>query len=249
MADPLEVIRPDWPAPSRVRAAATTRAGGVSEGARRSLNLAAHVGDDPVAVLENRRRLARGLSLPSEPLWLHQVHGTKVATARGGSGAAADAMIAAAPGEVCAVLTADCLPLLFCDESGTRVGAVHAGWRGLLAGVIEATVAALTRDGLAPQRLFAWIGPAIRGAAYEVGAEVREAFVARDPPSAAAFSPNSRDRWQLDLAAVARGRLAAAGVARVWDCGLCTYSDPARFFSHRRDGATGRHATLIWLQE
>jgi YfiH family protein len=249
LAGSLELIRPDWPAPASVRAGATTRGGGTSDGAYRGLNLADHVGDDPAAVRENRRRLARSLALPAEPLWLTQIHGATVAAAGSGSiQPQADAMTAARAGQVCAVLTADCLPVLFCNKAGTRVAAAHAGWRGLMAGVLEATIAVLTRDGEEPEDLLAWIGPAIAVRAYEVGADLRDAFLARDPAAAAEFSPNARGRWQLDLAAVARRRLAAAGVVRIWDCGLCTFSDPVRFFSHRRDGPCGRHATLIWLE-
>ena len=247
MAGEIELIAPDWPAPARVLAAATTRAGGVSSGAYASLNLGSHVGEDPAAVRENRRRLAAALELPAEPLWLHQVHGVTVAEAAAkGMAPAADAMIASCAGQICAVLTADCLPVLFCDEAGTRVAAAHAGWRGLAAGVLEATVAALGRDGAPPGNLLAWLGPAIGGPAYEVGAEVRDAFPAGD--RAAGFTLNSRERWQLDLARIARRRLAAAGVGRVSGGGLCTFSDRARFFSYRRDGACGRQATLIWLE-
>jgi hypothetical protein len=248
MAATLELISPDWPAPPRVHAAATTRAGGVSAGVFASLNLGDHVGDDPAAVRENRRRLAGALRLPAEPLWLRQVHGVAVADAAvDGANARADAIIADVPGLVCAVLTADCLPVLFCDEEASHVAVAHAGWRGLAAGVLEAAVAALARRGVAPGRLLAWIGPAISGPAYEVGAEVREALLARQPDAEAGLSANGRGRWQLDLAELARRRLAAAGVARVWGGGLCTLADPGRFFSHRRDGPCGRQATLIWL--
>ena len=253
MADALDLIEPDWPAPARVRAAAATRAGGVSSGAFASLNLGGHVGDDAAAVRENRRRLARALELPAEPRWLHQVHGTTVATSTSANAAGAtptaDAMLAAAPGQVCAVLTADCLPILFCDESGTCVAAAHAGWRGLAAGVLEATIAALGRAGAAPGSLLAWIGPGISGPAYEVGADVRETLLAANPAAEAGFAPNARGRWQLDLAAIARRHLAAAGVSRVWGGDRCTFTDPARFFSFRRDGTCGRQATLIWLSK
>jgi YfiH family protein len=248
MAPAVEVIRPDWPAPAWVRACATTRAGGVSAGRFASLNLGDHVGDDPAAVAANRASLRAALGLPAEPLWLRQVHGTRVAEAqRDGAGVEADAMIAAAPGEVCAVLTADCLPVIFCDAAGSAVAAAHAGWRGLAAGVLEATVAAFAVRGVAPGALLAWIGPAIGAAAYEVGAEVRAAFLARDPGAGVGFTANARGRWQLDLAALARRRLVAAGVARVFGGDLCTASDARRFFSHRRDGPCGRQATLIWL--
>jgi YfiH family protein len=246
MAVAPDVIRPDWPAPANVRAAATTRAGGVSAGAWSSLNLATHVGDDPAAVAGNRRRLRAALALPSEPRWLEQVHGTTVALAEADEGTPmADAMIATRPGVVCAVLTADCLPVLFCDESGSRIAAAHAGWRGLAAGVLEATVDALAKGGASPGGLIAWIGPSISGPAYEVGMEVRAAFSAEE--QAVGFIPNPLGRWQLDLARLARYRLAAAGVVAVHGGALCTASDPERLFSYRRDGACGRSATLIWL--
>ena len=251
MADGLELIRPDWPAPPTVRAAATTRAGGASAGAWRSLNLGTHVGDDRAAVAENRRRLRAALAregLAVEPRWLNQVHG--VIVARAGDGDAiptADAMVATHPLQACAVLTADCLPVLFCNDAGTRVAAAHAGWRGLAAGVLEATVAALAGSGAAPATLMAWIGPAIGGPAYEVGDDVRDAFLAADPAAAAGFTANARGRWQLDLPGLARRRLAAAGVGRVRGGDLCTAGDPERFFSYRRDGQCGRQATLVWL--
>jgi hypothetical protein len=242
------LIEPDWPAPRSVRAVATTRAGGVSSGPYDSLNLGDHVGDDVAAVAANRARLRAALALPDEPLWLRQVHGVGVAEARAnGRGAEADALVADAPHLVCAVLTADCLPILLCDDAGSHVAAVHAGWRGLAAGVIEATIAAVGARGVAPERLLAWIGPAIGAAAYEVGAEVREAFLAADAAAASGFTPNARGRWQLDLTALARQRLAVAGVVRVFGGDICTFSDRERFFSHRRDGACGRQATLIWL--
>ncbi|HUY03684.1 MAG TPA: peptidoglycan editing factor PgeF [Rhodocyclaceae bacterium] len=236
-------IVPDWPAPARVRALATTRGGGVSAPPYDSFNLATHVGDQPRAVAENRRRLRS--ALPAEPLWLNQVHGTRAVTAeQAGSDLAADACVASSPDRVCAVQSADCLPVLFADLAGTVVAAAHAGWRGLAAGVLEQTVTAMA---VAPENLLAWLGPAIGPAAFEVGAEVREIFSAHDPAAAAAFAANDRGRWQCDLAALARLRLARAGVARVFGGGLCTHSDPLRFYSYRRDGVTGRMASLVWL--
>lgn len=244
----LDLIRPDWPAPATVRAFATTRAGGCSRGVYASLNLGDHVGDDPAAVEGNRRCLRQVLALPAEPLWLQQVHGIAVADADAVSGpTAADAIIADRAGQACVVMTADCLPVLFCNAAGTRVAAAHAGWRGLAAGVLEATVAALAGSGASPATLMAWIGPAISAAAYEVGTEVREAFLAADPAAGSGFSANARGRWQLDLVAIARRRLAAVGVQRVYGGTLCTASDPQRFFSHRRDGNCGRQASLIWI--
>jgi len=248
VAAALELITPDWPTPRRVRAVATTRGGGASSGAYASLNLGAHVGDQPEAVRENRARLVVALGLSREPPWLNQVHGTRVAdAATAAPGATADALIAQTAGAACVVMTADCLPVLFCNEAGSLVAAAHAGWRGLAAGVLEATVHALAGMGGAPATLMAWIGPAISAPAYEVGGEVRDAFLAADPAAASGFTPNARGRWQLDLPALARQRLAAAGVERVYGGSLCTAGDPQRFFSHRRDGRCGRQAALIWL--
>lgn len=249
MAADLEFIAPDWLAPPAVRAFATTRAGGLSIGACASLNLGDHVGDDPVAVRENRARLAEALGLSREPLWLRQVHGTAVADAASARALpTADAMIARVPGAACVVLTADCLPVVFCDDAGTVVAAAHAGWRGLAAGVLEATVAALAAAGAAPAALMAWIGPGIGAAAYEVGDDVRDAFLARDPGATVGFAANDRGRWQLDMPLIARHRLAAAGITRVSGGDLCTRADSRRFFSYRRDGTCGRQATLIWLE-
>lgn len=244
----MDLIVPDWPAPPRVQAVATTRGGGVSSGVYRSLNLGDHVDDDPGAVAENRRRLAVELGLAGGPRWLRQVHGIVVADAATAAPAPqADAMIAAAAGTACVVLTADCLPVLFCDAAGSRVAAAHAGWRGLAAGVLEATVTALVASGVQAGDLLAWIGPAIGASAYEVGDDVRAAFLASDPRAAAGFTANARGRWQLDLPGLARQRLAAAGVRQVHGGNLCTHGDPQRFFSHRRDGNCGRQASLVWL--
>ena len=221
----------------------TLRTGGVSTGPYASLNLGDHVGDDPAAVAENRRRVREALALPSEPLWLEQVHGTAVARFGEAVRPRADASVALAPGQVCAVMVADCLPVLLADRAGTCVAAAHAGWRGLAAGVLEATVAALPVD---PAQLVAWLGPAIGPEAFEIGPEVREAFLAVDPEAADAFRPGTGDRWLADAYRLARQRLARAGVTDVHGGGLCTVSDPTRFFSYRRDGVTGRMAALIW---
>ncbi|MEK7323394.1 MAG: peptidoglycan editing factor PgeF [Pseudomonadota bacterium] len=238
-------LSPDWPAPSRVRAYTTTRPGGISEGPYASLNLATHVGDDTAHVVENRRRLSAALHLPAEPLWLRQVHGiAAVAAAPGKPECEADASYARQSGVVCAVLTADCLPLLLCDVDGGVVAAAHAGWRGLLDGVIENTVRAMHRPG---SRILAWLGPAIGPAAFEVGDEVRAAFVARDPLAAAAFRPTPAGRWLADIYHLARRRLSEVGVEAVYGGHWCTVSDPARFYSYRRDHVTGRMASLIWL--
>lgn len=240
----LPIIVPEWPAPPKVRACSTTRIGGVSRPPYDRLNLGEHVGDDPQAVASNRRRLVDALQLPGEPAWLKQVHGCGVVEA-GQAGCEADAVVAHEPGKVCAVLTADCLPVLLCEREGRSVAALHAGWRGLADGVIEAGVAAM---GLPAERLMAWLGPAIGPDAFEVGEEVREAFMQHDPAAASAFQPSVNEgRWMADLYRLARQRLNGLGVEAVYGGGLCTYSDPQRFFSYRRDGATGRMASLIWV--
>jgi len=273
---PPDWITPDWPAPANVHAFMTTRSGGISLAPFASFNPASHVDDDPAAVAENRRRLRQWL--PAEPLWLNQVHGCEVVTppfSKGGRGGisattghahtnksppaplwkrgeppSADAAVAFQPGEVRAVLTADCLPVLFCDTAGTVVAAAHAGWRGLAGGVLEATVAAMREP---PERILVWLGAAIGPAAFEVGDEVREAFVSRHPLAGVAFRPSlpgtldeAPKKWLADLYALARIRLAAIGVEAVYGGGLCTYNDP-RFFSYRREPRTGRMASVIWM--
>ncbi len=240
-------IAPQWPAPAHVRAVSTTRAGGCSRGAYASLNLGTRVGDDPGAV-ERNREVLRG-ALHVEPLWLHQVHGTEVVDAESAPPLAhADAAVSRTRHRVCAVLTADCLPVLLADRAGEVVAVAHAGWRGLAGdargGIIEATVARMNVPG---DRLVAWLGPAIGQAAYEVGEDVHRAFVGPDPAAAAAFRAGRAGKFHADLAALARRRLEAAGVTAVYGGGYCTFSDRERFFSYRRDGATGRMATLIWL--
>jgi len=239
----LGLLLPDWLAPPGVRAVMTLRTGGASGGPYASLNLGDHVGDEPDAVAENRRRLREALALPAEPLWLEQVHGTDVARFGGPGRPRADAAVASEPAQVCAVMVADCLPVLLADRAGTCVAAAHAGWRGLAAGVLEATVAALPVD---PSQLVAWLGPAIGPDAFEVGPEVRDAFLAADPAAAVAFRPGAEDRWLADVYTLARQRLARVGVTDVHGGGLCTVSDPSRFFSYRRDGVTGRMAALVW---
>jgi YfiH family protein len=253
------LLWPDWPAPAPVRSAFTLRAGGVSAGHYASLNLGAHVGDEPTAVTENRRRVAAELRLPAEPLWLSQVHGTTVVAADAARLAADDAMLAtghrdAAPqgdaavtrraGRVLAVLVADCLPVLLARRDGGAVAVAHAGWRGLAAGVIESTIAALDASG---EELLAWLGPAIGPAHFEVGDDVREAFCGQQRQASAAFVRNARGRWQCDLPQLARQRLTALGVRGVHGAARCTYREPGSFYSYRRDGATGRMAALIWL--
>ena len=238
----MNFIGPDWPAPPRIRALSTTRRGGLSEGAFAGLNLGLQAGDLADAVQCNRALLRR--HLPGEPGWVRQIHGARAVELPQNQGADADAVWTRQAEVVCAILTADCLPVLFCDRAGTRVGAAHAGWRGLLAGVLESTVAAL---GGAEADLMAWLGPAISQRAFEVGPEVRAAFIDRDPAASEAFLPGQRDRWFADLTLLARQRLASAGVHAVYGSDACTWSDPEQFYSYRRDGVTGRMASLIWL--
>jgi YfiH family protein len=239
------MILPEWPAPANVRAATTTRRGGVSLAPYASLNLGGHVGDATESVRENRRLVQRALQLPSAPLWLNQVHGQCIVDAADARpGAAADASFSLQEQVVCAVLTADCLPVLFCDRRGTRVAAAHAGWRGLAAGVLEATVAALDTE---PGQLLAWLGPAIGPLCFEVGDDVRGAFIERHAGAREAFAVGRDGRWLADLYRLARIRLNAVGVDAIFGGGFCTYTEKERFFSYRRDGVTGRMASLIWL--
>ncbi|WP_263223936.1 peptidoglycan editing factor PgeF [Pseudomonas alabamensis] len=236
------LLLPDWPAPASVRACVTTREGGVSRPPYDTFNLGDHVGDDPVAVAENRRRLSDAFAI--QPAWLKQVHGVVVADADPGRVDEADASWTERPGIACAVMTADCLPVLFCDRAGTRVAAAHAGWRGLAGGVLEATV---DRLGVPADDLLVWLGPAIGPGAFEVGPEVRDAFVATHPEAADAFVPGERPgKLMADLYRLARIRLAALGITAVYGGGFCTVTDP-RFFSYRRDPHGGRFASLIWL--
>lgn len=243
-------IAPDWEAPSNVRTLVTTRQGGVSLGAFAGLNLGDHVGDDPAHVEQNRALLRT--HLPAEPKWLKQVHGVAVADADAMQQITeADAAISRKTGTVCAVLTADCLPLLLCDTAGTVVAAAHAGWRGLASGVIESTVAAMKVE---PVMLMAYLGPAIGPHAFEVGEEVRQVFLAQDQRAEQAFVPGAPAdageprKWVADIYFLARLRLHKLGVERVHGGEHCTVSDPLRFYSYRRDGVTGRMASLIWLE-
>jgi len=244
VSEQLEFLVPDWPVPETVRAVMTTRRGGFSTGPYSSFNLASHVGDDERAVAANRQRLRDALSLPGEPQWLDQVHGRKVAKLSQPVMESADAAVAFEPGPVAAVLTADCLPLLLASRAGDRVGIAHAGWRGLVLGVVEAAVAALAGD---PGDLVAWLGPAIGPAVFEVGGEVRRMFVSMQPESAADFRPGRGQKYLADLPGLARRRLVACGVTSIHGGEHCTVADPARFYSYRRDGQTGRMAALIWL--
>lgn len=236
------LLFPDWPAPASVRACVTSREGGVSLSPYDSFNLGDHVGDDPVAVAENRRRLSDTFAV--QPAWLKQVHGLVVADADPAVVAEADASWTDQPGVACTVMTADCLPALFCDRAGTRVAAAHAGWRGLAGGVLEAT---LDRLALAPEEVLVWLGPAIGPKAFEVGLEVRDAFTAVHPEAARAFVDGERPgKLMADIYELARIRLAARGVTAVYGGGYCTVSDD-RFFSYRRTPQGGRFASLVWL--
>ena len=233
----------DWPAPANVVAGTSVRGRARAGDACSGFNLGAHVGDSPQRVAANREQLSRDLALPAEPLWLRQVHGCNVARAPGVAEPEADASVTDRPDAVCAVLTADCLPVLLCNLDGTRLGAAHAGWRGLCDGVLEATVAALDCE---PASLLAWFGPAISQDAFEVGDEVRQAFVGRDPAAGVCFQPNARGRWQADLYALARQRLAGVGVTQIYGGDRCTYREREAFFSYRRDGRCGRMASLVF---
>jgi YfiH family protein len=235
-------LTPDWPAPASVKACVTTREGGVSEAPFDSLNLGDHVDDRPEAVAENRRRLTDHFSI--QPAWLQQVHGIAVAHADPGIVATADASWTTTPGIACTAMTADCLPALFCDRAGTRVAAAHAGWRGLAAGVLEATLDSLD---VPAGEVLVWLGPAIGPKAFEVGPEVREVFINQLPEAAQAFVPSDNaGKFMADIYLLARLRLAERGVTAVYGGGFCTVTDP-RFFSYRRASRTGRFASLVWL--
>ena len=241
-------IIPNWPAPANVRAIQTTRSGGVSQAPYHSLNLGAHVNDDPLAVAHNRQLLSP--YLPAEPVWINQVHGIEaIDAATAGCAIQADAAYAIKANTVCVTMTADCLPVLLCDEAGTVVAAVHAGWKGLLDGVIESAINSmqLAMPNLAIQSLMAWLGPAIGPQAFEVGAEVREAFIMKDANAALAFESIGSEKWLGNIYQLARQRLNKIGVSQIYGGDLCTYTDAVQFFSYRRDIVTGRMASIIWL--
>ncbi len=237
------LIIPHWPAPPNVRALQTTRIGGLSRTPYDSLNLGSHVADAPLDVARNRMLL--NTLMPSEPIWLEQVHGIVVANADNASCLPqADACIATHRSAVCVVMTADCLPVLLCDQQGTVVGAVHAGWKGLASGVIEAAVQAMK---VPAKNLMAWLGPAISQDAFEVGAEVRDVFIDADLQAEEAFVAGQNGKWLADIYALASLRLNELGITRIYGGDYCTYEDARRFFSYRRDGVTGRMGTFIWL--
>lgn len=248
MSLPADWLLPDWPAPANVRAACSTRAGGVSQGPYESLNLGDHVGDDPLLVARNRAIFERAIA--ARPVYMKQVHGTAgVALLDGNTedGAEADGCVTDVRGVACTIMVADCLPVLFTTEDGSRVGASHAGWRGLAGGILDATVAKLAPA----STLIAWLGPCIGPEAFEVGLDVKQAFEARDPSATRHFRPYREGKWLADLPALARTRLRAMGITRIhgndgsrdW----CTVANPSRFFSHRRDRVSGRFAAAVWL--
>lgn len=242
-----EFIIPNWSVPDSIRACTTTRLGGVSVGVYASFNLGDHVQDLADGVAQNRAALRASLALSHEPYWINQVHGTTVVKAHSGHAnpVEADASWSDEKGVVCAILTADCLPVIIADKTGSCVAAAHAGWRSLLGGVLEKTVKALPSEA---DQLVAWLGPAIGITAFEVGNEVRDAFIEKDPAAVKGFirHKEKEEKWWGNLALLAKQRLANAGVETVFASGLCTYTDPKRFYSYRRDGQTGRMATLIW---
>ena len=254
----MQWIKPDWPVPAHVKAISTTRVGGSSQAPYDSLNLGTHVGDEQGTVLANRKELKDKLQLPSEPLWLEQVHSTVIANADDANPQLkADASFSCQQGNVCIVMTADCLPVLMTNKAGTVVAAAHAGWRGLNDGILEATITKMRAANLnagqnanqsSDDDIIAWLGPAIGSENFEVGEEVREAFVKQHEASEQAFvNVVGNDKWLADIYLLARIRLAAMGVKDIYGGGLCTYEDQKRFFSYRREATTGRMASLIWL--
>lgn len=244
MPSNISFFAADWPAPKSIRAYSTTRQGGVSQPPFEQLNLATHVEDDPQHVAKNRAIISEALQFPSEPCWLTQVHGTQVVTLPATQNTEADAAFSNKPGQVCVVMTADCLPVLFTNKEGTEVAAAHAGWRGLAAGVLEETLAKFQSP---PTEILAWMGPAIGQSAFEVGEEVKAAFVAELSESNSAFLPGETNKWFADIYSLARLRLQRAGVDAIFGGDFCTYNDTQRFYSFRRDGKTGRMASLIWV--
>ena len=247
-------IVPDWPAPANIHAATTLRTGGVSEGQYFSFNPAQHVGDDRELVKQNRQIISEVLKLPSEPVWLDQLHSSRVveATNLPGQLQQADASFTSVAGVVCAVMTADCLPLLVCSKDGLSVAAIHAGWRGLLAGVISNKVLALKNTVVTScvnnKDFLVWLGPAIGPSCFEIGSEVRDAFLKKSIDYASAFKELGNDKWLADIYQLARIELFALGVDDVYGGALCTFTESDRFYSYRRDSQTGRMATLIWME-
>ena len=244
VAWPNDWLVPDWPAPRNVRACVTTRSYGDSLDPFAFFNLGEHVGDASEQVQRNRQYLAE--TVQCQPTGLNQVHGVCVVVADAVQTRTADASVSREQGLACCIMSADCLPVLFADQAGTCVAAAHAGWRGLAAGVLESTVASMQ---IVPQQLMAWLGPAIGAAVFEVGDEVRDAFVQQHAVAEQAFMPSKNPaRWMADIYQLARIRLAACGVQAVYGGGLCTLTDP-RFYSYRSESVTGRFSSLVWLTE
>lgn len=245
ITDSRSIIRPDWECSANIQACVTTRIGGLSAAPYDQLNLGDHVNDDPQRVSHNRALLKSQLELPAEPVWLQQVHGTRVVdAAEVKSGVSADAAFTAQDNTICAVLTADCLPVFFCTEDGSTVAVAHAGWRGLAAGILQTTATALQTSSA---QILCWLGPAIGPHAFEVGGEVRETFISQQDAAAAAFIKTSEDHWLADIYTLARIQLKSMGISRISGGEHCTFTDAERFYSYRRDGVTGRMASLIWM--
>jgi len=243
----IRMIKPDWPAPVSVRAYTTTRIGGFSKPPYNEFNLATHVGDDNEVVCSNRQLLARVLSLPSEPLWLNQVHGIRVVEAKSiPNGFSADGMWTTKHQQVCAILTADCLPILFCDRNGGTVAAIHAGWKGLASGILEVM---LEKIPVVNKNLLIWLGPAISTSAFEVGQQVRDTFIKNLPQAQEAFTKKAKAHWLANLYLLAKQRLLRKGVTNIFGGNFCTYHEEKHFYSYRRKKVTGRMATLIWLDK
>lgn len=241
----IELIEPHWPAPTTVAACCTTRVGGVSQAPYDSLNLGLHVGDDAAAVKQNRALLAARLQLPAEPEWIHQTHGIEAVTLEASKTREADAAITRQAGRVAVVMVADCLPILLCDRGGREVAAIHAGWRGLQAGVVQSTLAAMQTPA---NELMAWIGPGISQPHFEVGGEVVAAFEQAVEGARDFFTGNRPGHWLCDLGGLAERTLRTQGVSQVSRDSHCTYRDAERLYSYRRDGVTGRMAALIWIK-
>lgn len=239
-------ITPNWNAPKQVKALASTRIGGCSKSPYEGLNLGMHVGDDPILVQRNRELLQQQTQMPTAPVWLNQTHSTVVLEVAQPTNDVldADGVITSSPNVVCSAMTADCLPVLITNTSGTQVAAVHAGWRGLAGGIVENALKQFSND------VMLWLGPAIGPQAFEVGEDVLQAFLDYDSKAEAAFVPGKQDgKWLANMATLTRLRMAKLGIDQVFDSGLCTYQDPQRFYSYRRDGVTGRQATFIWINE
>ncbi len=242
----IEVIRPDWPCDSRIRALCTTRHGGFSSGAYEGLNLARHVGDDSQSVNSNRQLLQQQLNLPGNPCWLNQTHSTDVTILSSSQSYEmnSDAAICRQPGQIAIVMTADCLPVLLCNRDGSEIAAVHAGWRGLVDGIIENTLKKLNSD---PTQLLAWVGPAISQSRFEVGQEVLDLFIEKNKQAACHFKANRPGHWLCDLPGLAQDQLRQLGLDAIYLSGLCSFNEESRFYSFRRNKVTGRMASLIWI--